>query len=358
MVILVHVSHRVANLGPALRSVTAFGQMGVQLFFVVSAFTLCVSFTRRAAEPKRLRAFYLRRFFRIAPLYYFAIPFYLAVRILRDRLGGTESFEIYSLLAMASNILFIHGFVPEGNNTIVPGGWSIGTEMAFYALFPFAFIGLRRLNLSSPLAALLVVILLLAGNLAVQLLIGITNENPFKNNSFRYFNLLNQAPVFSVGYLAFCIYNSDGWIHRCHASVPTIAFGIFCIASGLAWASDAQWKYAILPTLVAMTFLCLLEVFRKIPRQSELLCRIGKVSYSMYIFHTLFVVTILTVGSRAELLMPSWLVLSLFFIATTALTFAISSVTEKMIEERGSRWGKYWIKRLQGRTLPTRSALV
>lgn len=357
MVILVHVSHRVADLGPVLRSVTGFGQMGVQLFFVVSAFTLCVSFARRIAEPKRLRAFYVRRLFRIAPLYYFAIVFYLAVRILRDQLGVTENFEIYSPLAVASNILFIHGFVPEGNNTIVPGGWSIGTEMAFYVVFPLAFMGLRRLKMTTPSAGLLVVLLLLVGNLAMQSSI-FSDGHSLENNSFLYFNLLNQAPVFAVGYLAYCIYSNDGWLHRCHVSISIIAFVIFSIASGLAWISDAQWKYAILPTLVAMTFLCLLEVFRKTPRQSEMLCQIGKASYSMYIFHTFFVLTILKIGPMAERLMPSWLVLLLFFITTTALTFAVASLSEKVIEARGSRWGKYWIRRLQSRTSAARSALV
>jgi peptidoglycan/LPS O-acetylase OafA/YrhL len=50
------------------------GPRGVQLFYVVSAFTLCVSFSkRRNIEKHPIRNFYVRRFFRIAPLFYLAI---------------------------------------------------------------------------------------------------------------------------------------------------------------------------------------------------------------------------------------------------------------------------------------------
>src|SRR4051812_26086677 len=61
---------------PLVQSISGFGQMGVQLFFVASAYTLCLSASRRAEPTKN---FYLRRFFRIAPLYYFAIVLYATV---------------------------------------------------------------------------------------------------------------------------------------------------------------------------------------------------------------------------------------------------------------------------------------
>lgn len=44
------------------------GSRGVQLFFIVSAFTLFHSLhTRTASEPNLWRNFFLRRFFRVAP---------------------------------------------------------------------------------------------------------------------------------------------------------------------------------------------------------------------------------------------------------------------------------------------------
>lgn len=36
-----------------------------------------------------------------------------------------------------ANLAFIHSWVPSANNSVVPGGWSIGAEMVFYLLVPF-----------------------------------------------------------------------------------------------------------------------------------------------------------------------------------------------------------------------------
>ena len=48
-----------------------WGQYGVQFFFILSAFTLCNSFqySLEKGEKNMIRNFYLKRFFRIYPLY-------------------------------------------------------------------------------------------------------------------------------------------------------------------------------------------------------------------------------------------------------------------------------------------------
>jgi peptidoglycan/LPS O-acetylase OafA/YrhL len=43
---------------------------GIPLFFIISASTLYLSLDSKAGEGKRFTKFYLRRFFRIAPLFY------------------------------------------------------------------------------------------------------------------------------------------------------------------------------------------------------------------------------------------------------------------------------------------------
>jgi peptidoglycan/LPS O-acetylase OafA/YrhL len=62
----------------------SIGGMGVTLFFVVSSFSLCHTMPIHDREDDRLLAFYLRRFFRIAPLFYFMLTFYC----LRDIWAG------------------------------------------------------------------------------------------------------------------------------------------------------------------------------------------------------------------------------------------------------------------------------
>jgi peptidoglycan/LPS O-acetylase OafA/YrhL len=79
MVMLVHTSQAVNGVSQLVGDIARSGQMGVQLFFVASAYTLCFSRIRRAEEKQLLFSFWIRRFFRIAPLYYVAaIAYFLA----------------------------------------------------------------------------------------------------------------------------------------------------------------------------------------------------------------------------------------------------------------------------------------
>lgn len=62
--------------------IVGMGGSGVVLFFVMSAFSLCMTWPRHVASGLPLRSFYLSRLFRIAPL----LLVLLAVMVLRDQL--------------------------------------------------------------------------------------------------------------------------------------------------------------------------------------------------------------------------------------------------------------------------------
>jgi peptidoglycan/LPS O-acetylase OafA/YrhL len=65
-----------ATLSPWLHCITAQGARGVQLFFVLSALTLCNSQSQRRTGENTWIDFFSRRFFRIAPMFYAALFFY------------------------------------------------------------------------------------------------------------------------------------------------------------------------------------------------------------------------------------------------------------------------------------------
>lgn len=76
MVVLVHTTLNVRVTNQSLNAIGLYGQMGVQLFFIASALTLCLSLERTIYTENWLGFFYLKRFFRIAPLYYLGIIVY------------------------------------------------------------------------------------------------------------------------------------------------------------------------------------------------------------------------------------------------------------------------------------------
>ncbi|RWC32694.1 acyltransferase [Mesorhizobium sp.] len=118
---------------------THFGN-GVPLFYIVSAFGLFVGYSGRIGTRQELREFYLRRFLRIAPLFYFTMLFYIPFCW---AVWGTT----IPLSQFVSSALFVFNFVPNHVTGFVMASWSIGVEMAFYAILPllvFAITGLAR----------------------------------------------------------------------------------------------------------------------------------------------------------------------------------------------------------------------
>lgn len=119
---------------------SAAGQYGVQLFFLISSITISITYKSHIDKfGKSFRAqvsWLLKRFFRIAPLYYFAAIFYASEQWSIYFLSHHKYGAVPSVLNIVANILFIHTWVPSANNSVVPGGWSIGVEMCFYVLVP------------------------------------------------------------------------------------------------------------------------------------------------------------------------------------------------------------------------------
>ena len=114
LVLLVHVAQRFPVEGGVIQGVFQFAQMGVQLFFFASAYTLCNSWFNRVGGERRVLLFYVRRLFRIWPAYCAAILFYVLFDIAVD---GEVDVSLASVLA---NLFLVHGFFPAANNSVVP----------------------------------------------------------------------------------------------------------------------------------------------------------------------------------------------------------------------------------------------
>ncbi|MFC7545427.1 acyltransferase family protein [Plantactinospora sp. GCM10030261] len=139
--------------GPHWRWVT--GWIGVHLFFVLSGFLITTLLLREEERYRRisLRAFYLRRSFRIMPVYFVVLAGTWALAHLR---GGGEAVE----RALPYYLLFLNEMGATGPFI---HSWTIGIEQKFYLVWPaLAFVLVvgafrRRLGVTLGLIALLVV---------------------------------------------------------------------------------------------------------------------------------------------------------------------------------------------------------
>lgn len=106
------------------------GARGVQLFFVTSALTLSMSWV---ARNENSADFYARRAFRIVPMFWIAIVFFLWLNGTGPSMYAPEGIGVRHVIMTA---LRVHGFWPDTITSVVPGGWSVADEVMFYALFP------------------------------------------------------------------------------------------------------------------------------------------------------------------------------------------------------------------------------
>jgi len=141
-------------------------KVAVDVFIVLSGFLMVyVSLEREELEPIGSGAtavrFWVRRFFRIAPLYYLVIAgafffgdsFKAGYSTLHaanlTRFPSFPSVYIasnthFTLASFLMHISFLFGFVPAfAQSTLLPD-WSIGLEMQFYAVFPLLLILFRQ----------------------------------------------------------------------------------------------------------------------------------------------------------------------------------------------------------------------
>ena len=201
-----HVSQRVEGLPTLLADVLGRGFAGVQLFFVVSAFTLCVSMTARAGEPRPLAAYFLRRAFRIVPMFWCAIALYLALTGFGPHWGVPDGLHVWQVLLAA---LLLHGFDLHALNGVVPGGWSVATEAQFYLLLPLMLRGASTLR-RTVILLLGTVALSIATMPALGALLG-----PFFPgqgdlvHQFAFFSLPTQLPVFATGLVLYRLLGPD-----------------------------------------------------------------------------------------------------------------------------------------------------
>ena len=119
-------------LGPWALTVLHHAHWGVDLFFVLSGFSLAQGYLRafdRGGPAPSARTFLARRAARVLPGFYVALLVTLAFHRSTPALPGFAS----SLIAHA---LVLQGYLQPGGIVIIGAAWSLTTEAHFYLLLP------------------------------------------------------------------------------------------------------------------------------------------------------------------------------------------------------------------------------
>ncbi|MBD2700706.1 acyltransferase [Spirosoma sp. BT702] len=252
------------------------GQGCIQLLYMISAFTLFVSYNiRRESERNYIRNFFIRRFFRIAPLYYFACIYYLIQHNLT--LADTEAISNQSIVA---NFLLLHGFNPYWIHAIVPVGWSVGIEVQFYFILPIL---VRRIkNLNRAVIFLFCAILL---NTILNIILAKTQllVGDLPRETFAQFWLPNQLPAFASGIVLYFLITTP----KPEWNVNPLIFAIAALAIFIDLASEKKLLYSEFTiyslSLIAIVYLIAQRNYKIVINSATQM--IGKINYGIYLFH-------------------------------------------------------------------------
>lgn len=104
------------------------GGFGVKIFFLISGFVMVHSTIDRFGQPGAPRAFLVRRFLRIAPIYWLVT----VLAIVKDGLQR----EWHGWAAIVASFLFFPLAAADGSVHPIYGiGWTLNYEMFFYLIF-------------------------------------------------------------------------------------------------------------------------------------------------------------------------------------------------------------------------------
>jgi len=192
MVICVHVGTMlvgVANLNSFVGIIIEQGAKGVQIFFIISAITTFYSFDKKIKIEKfSYINFLIKKLNRLAPLWILvSLAWFVIYAIFKKEL------LIENLII---HIFFLNGVFPLFINSLVSGGWFVGTLVLFYLIAPILYKYIKSTNQSLIFFLISIIISVAFDQYIFQWL---------NLGYFSYMSLPMQLPVFALGIFCYFI---------------------------------------------------------------------------------------------------------------------------------------------------------
>ncbi|WP_422924746.1 acyltransferase family protein [Singulisphaera sp. PoT] len=312
------------------------GELGVNIFFVLSGYLITMLAIReeRARGAVNLKAFYIRRFFRLFPLYYFVLALYcvliLGLGIAPEKRGLLASSLPYYLIYF-QEWPFFQGLYETGRLAPFGHTWTLGIEEKFYLVWPlFAFVMLKGLGKIRFLGTVV--------------LTGLTIASALVSSKLGYFIqpyahiLIGCATAFLLEDRA--TYNRLAWLGRPRVAIAFVAaFLLFQMGIGRIpdpWNHGLRFVYSF---MVAVTMVVILMENGPIQRtlQRPTLVAIGRLSYGMYLIQFL-VLNLVEKKITSYSGNPFVSVVSL--VVTCALTITAARILSIIVEQPGRLLGR------------------
>lgn len=335
----------------ALTQLIQSGGSGVTLFFVISAFSLCLTMERRQQSARPLASYAIARVFRILPLYYFM----LALTLWRDVDLRPMVHEAPKILAAAT---LSFNLFPEYAEGIVWASWSVGVEVVFYALFPLLY---KRLNTIERRIAAFLVAMWATYAVAAFLLPMLPPEDA---RPYIYMNIVRNLAVFLVGMIAYDVYKllERSKIERradkglALTAIGLTLIGFFIVTVRLTWKiSPLAVDWGIVQAIAYSTALIGLSLLPQQAIANPVSAFYSRVCYSAYLWHPFIIWALKPYYDFVHATFDGpWLRVAGIVGGTLFVVSIVSEISYRLIELPGQNAGKRLLRTLETRPV-TRS---
>ena len=288
------------------------GFLGVDIFFVISGFLITKQLMRKRSQPlvSTLKTFYTRRIKRLLPavFVFLALTTLLAALILVEPDFVSFKQSLIPSMSFWANIFFwLDGGYFGGNSKLkmLLHMWSLSVEEQFYLIYPLFLLITFILFRQRVLAGLGAVILMSLGSLALCVyLYSIGGSNP------AFFSLPTRMWQFGAGAMV-------AFISLDQLRGSSLSFGreaaslLSLILFALAFADIFSQLYStIIVTIAAAIFIAAISeksIFARYGFALQPVRFLGKISYSVYLYHWPIAVAISYIFIKDIPIVISWI---------------------------------------------------
>jgi peptidoglycan/LPS O-acetylase OafA/YrhL len=343
-VVLFHLVHLAKIAVPASFSFIAsdFGK-GVHLFFVLSAFSLMYSTEHTMHRKTWATEYFVKRFFRIAPLYYCIMAGMILWPLIKSQTLSV------SLQALLLNLTFTFGFAPWSG--IVWAGWTVGVEMLFYAALPVLLLTVRTTSATFMLVVISIFVTYAArSTLHAHYEISVSQYG----YNWAYFSFAANLCFFAMGMYVFRLARQvDEASLMMRWLIP--AFSVVLLGSLMLTKPNSLlmlWKGEPILWGVGFAALCLWQSMRPSRWSANRVFEyLGERSYSVYLLHPVVIILLKDPIQGVYAALATHLGSYAFFVCVVLVLgplLVLTEATYRLIEVPGIRFGKKINSRIRG----------
>jgi peptidoglycan/LPS O-acetylase OafA/YrhL len=345
-VLVVHTASAVPPTGGTFMRVLEQGARGVQLFFITSALTLLMSWH---ARKDGYVPFIIRRIFRIIPLVWLAIPCYLLFAGVGP--GYFAPSRDWSVVDLIRQVFFVDSFSPS-KGSIVPGAWTVNTEICFYIFFIPLVLLIKSLRIAILMWLISVSATVLLSGRFFNFLCQIFPDLPAP--TIAVWSMLSfplQLPFFLAGFITFYLLKNLQFLSQNKTALRFLFIAAVAMMIYFSFSPSLNLGFWSVP--LGVLVFC---IGRSTPKAiiNRPIIFIGKISFSMYIWHFMIFNLIYLasdngfdfIGLNLE---PNYFRFSMLLTIVLVGTTLISYPTYIYVERPFIRLGHYWAERARSR---------